>query len=337
VQFGSLLQRKFGPRPGRLDAVDLVRGIAILGVVVYHFFWDLSLLWLIEVDVSTHPGWVVFARSLLFSFVFLAGVGLVLSHGDGIRWRSFWRRTAIIGGAALLVTVGTYIAFPETFVYFGVLHAIVAFSILGLAFLRLPPMLTLAIGAAIFAGPYLWTNPIFEAKPLSWIGFWAVHPSTNDLVPFFPWFGPTLMGVAVARWARDTGRIERLSRWQAGRALRTLAIVGQLTLPIYLIHQPILLAILTPIANTALAPVANVNSFNRTCQGGCENTGASAAYCTTYCGCMLETVERENLWDAVSAMEPTAEQSQAVNTAILACSVEELPTIEDLEAMPAPQ
>jgi uncharacterized membrane protein len=334
LRFGNAIKQRIGARPNRIDAVDLVRGIAIVGVVVYHFFWDLSLLWLIETDVSTHPLWVLFARSLLFSFVFLAGVGLVLSHGEGIRWPSFWRRLAIIGGAALLVTIGTVIAFPETFVYFGVLHAIVLFSVIGLAFLRLNPLLTLAIGAAIFAAPYLWTSEIFEAKPLSWIGFWAVHPPTNDLVPIFPWFGATLIGVGLAKLARERGLFARLSGWQARGPLRVLAVIGRLTLPIYLIHQPVLLALLTPLASTAMAPVANLNSFNRTCQSGCEDTGASAQYCTTYCACMLDTVETENLWDAVTAPEPTAEQSQAINTAILSCSVEDLPTLETLEETP---
>ena len=34
---------------------------------------------------------------------FLVGVGLVLGHGEGVRWKSFWRRTLLVAGGALLI------------------------------------------------------------------------------------------------------------------------------------------------------------------------------------------------------------------------------------------
>ena len=75
----------------RLPVIDIARGVAIVAMVIYHLSWDLSYYGFIPVDVGYDPGWVFFARSILFSFMFLVGVGLVLGHGDGVRWKNFWR------------------------------------------------------------------------------------------------------------------------------------------------------------------------------------------------------------------------------------------------------
>jgi len=305
----------------RFALVDAVRGAAIIGVVVYHFFWDLSYLWLIPVDVSTQPVWVAFARTLLGSFVFLVGVGLALAHGKGIRWRAFWRRLAIIGGAALLVTAGTLIAFPETFVYFGVLHAITLFSVMGLAFLGAPLWLVFGLAVLFVGAPIVYTAPVFSERIWSWIGFWPVPPPTNDLVPIFPWFGLTLAGIGIARLVLASGWAGRIGHWQAqGRFSQLLVKAGRWSLVIYLVHQPLLLAVLYPASSTVLAGASAVNSFNRTCQIGCMDTGASEAYCTAYCACALDEVETRGLWEAVQTPSPTPEQTEAVNGVVLACT-----------------
>jgi uncharacterized membrane protein len=309
-----------GARP-RFALVDAVRGAAIIGVVIYHLFWDLSYFWLIPIDVSTQPAWVAFARGLLATFILLVGVSLVLAHRNGIRWNPFWRRLAIVGGAALLVTIGTYVAFPATFVYFGVLHAIALFSLLGLAFLAAPLWLVLALAVAAIAAPLLYTHPVFSEPQWSWIGFWAVPPPTNDLVPIFPWFGVTLLGIGLTRWALDAGAAERIGHWHAnGRASRALLKAGRWSLIIYLVHQPLLLAVIYPLATYAFDETTSVNAFNRTCEATCLNTGNDAAYCTTYCACARDEIATRNLWDAVEAPQQTPEQSQAVAEVIFQCS-----------------
>lgn len=311
-----------GARP-RFALVDAVRGAAIVGVVIYHCFWDLSYFALIPVDVSTQPAWVTFARTLLGTFILLVGVSLVLAHRSGIRWNPFWRRLAIIGGAALLVTLGTYIAFPATFVYFGVLHAIALFSLLGLAFLRVPLWLVFALAAAAIAGPLLYTHPIFTEPQWSWIGFWAVPPPTNDLVPIFPWFGVTLVGIGLTRWALASGFAHRIGHWQAaGSISHGLVKAGRWSLIIYLVHQPLLLAVIYPLATYAFDETTSINAFTRSCQATCLNTGTDndAAYCTTYCACALNEIETRDLWEAVEAPQQTPEQSQAVAEVIFQCS-----------------
>lgn len=329
------------PAPVRLALVDAVRGAAIIGVVIYHFFWDLSYFWLIPVDVSTHPAWLVFARALLGSFILLVGVSVVLAHGEAIRWRAFWRRFLVVAGAALLVSAGTYALFPDSFVYFGVLHAIALFSLIGLLGLKAPLALVFLVGGIIVVAPLVLTDPIFTARALSWIGFWRIPPPTNDLVPVFPWLGVTLIGVGLTRLARERGWLAPLSHWQARGTLgRGLVLAGRWSLVIYLVHQPLLLAIIYPLSGTVLAETASRTAFTRTCEAGCTATGSDAAWCVAYCGCALAGVERDDLWDAVESPTPSEAQSRAVSELVLACSLgedfvapDDVPVLEQIERL----
>jgi uncharacterized membrane protein len=281
----------------RVALVDAARGVAILAMVAYHVGWDLWYLGFIGGDITVEPGWVLFQRAIVSSFLGLVGVGLALAHADGIRWRPFWRRFALILGAALLTTLGTFLVFPDYFVYFGVLHAIALFSLLGLAFVRWPGWAVLLAGSAVIAlAALVPPHPVMMQRPLSWIGFWPLPPPTTDIVPVFPWFGVVLLGLGAALVLRRTALWPALARPRLdhlpGRVLRGL---GRWSLLVYLVHQPLLFGGLSLL--TAPSPPDDV-AFVRSCESAC--TG-DAAFCARYCLCALEEVEKGNLWSAVNA------------------------------------
>jgi uncharacterized membrane protein len=229
--------------------VDALRGVAIVAMVAYHFSWDLSYFAFWPIDISVEPGWIAFQRLILSSFLFLVGVSLALGHGGGIRWRAFWRRWAILVAAALAMTVGTYIAFGEAFAFFGILHAIALFSLIGLLFLRLP-IVVILFGAAAFIVPgVLVHSDVFNPRWLAWLGMWTEPPRTADLVGGFPWAGVPLLGIAATRWLQGSGALARLAAWQGtSRAARLLRGAGRWSLVIYLTHQLVLLGIFYPLA-----------------------------------------------------------------------------------------
>lgn len=238
-----------GSRGSRFQVVDVARGAAIIGVVIYHFAWDLSFLGFTSTRVGSHPLWVAFARTLAGSFMVLVGFSLVLAHRRGIRWRAFCRRLAVLIAAAAGITLATYLLFPGSFIFFGILHSIAAASLLALPFLRAPPWLVLASAVAVWALPNFLQSPSFNTRALAWIGFAAQPPPSNDLVPVFPWFALTLVGVLAARLTLKSGLAERMAKISSETALaRLLAWSGRRSLEIYLLHQPVLLALLYPIA-----------------------------------------------------------------------------------------
>jgi uncharacterized membrane protein len=287
----------------RLDVIDMARGVAILAMIAYHFAWDLGFTGLVGFDVTVEPGWILFQRAIVSSFLFLTGVSLVLAHGDGIRWGRFWRRFAIIGSAALLVTAGTFAFSPETFVYFGILHAIAVFGLMGLAFLRLPMAVVGVIAVVILSLPLFLQSDSFSARELSWVGLWTVPPPSEDLVPVLPWFGVTLIGIVAARWFRGRAVSARLAEIHARSfAARALVLAGQWSLVIYLVHQPIMLgALMVATQGGVRSEISRAEDFTASCEATCVDTGGQVDFCTSYCACALEEVATRDLWDVLEA------------------------------------
>ena len=212
-------------------------------MVCFHIVFDLQMFGHLPFGTTLHPVFYWHARLVAGSFLFLAGVSLWLAHGQGIHWPAFWCRWIKLVAAAALVTVATYVALPEYFVYFGILHCIAASSLIGLLALRLPATAVAALGAVIMVASYILPDPAFNAPLLRFIGLATEPAMTVDFEPLFPWVGPFLLGLASAKWASARGLLHLLALSDTP-VLRRLAWPGQHSLVVYLIHQPILIALI---------------------------------------------------------------------------------------------
>ncbi|EPX85037.1 heparan-alpha-glucosaminide N-acetyltransferase [Salipiger mucosus] len=235
---------------GRLLSLDVARGVALLGMVIFHLCYDLALAGLIPRDVPTREGWRLFAKLVAGSFLFLSGVSLWLAHGRGIRWPVFVRRIGVLALAAAAISATTYAMAPDRFVYFGILHAIAVSNLLALAFLRLPALLTLLVAGGVWALPRLVALPALDHPALHWIGLSTWHRPSMDFEPLFPWAAATLAGLACTRLATAAGLWPRLREREkpAANLLHPLGWPGRHSLAIYLIHQPVLVAVTQAIA-----------------------------------------------------------------------------------------
>jgi len=229
----------------RIAMVDAMRGVALVAMTVFHLCWDLEMFGVIDRGFMGSTGMILAARLIAGSFLFLVGFSLVLAHGDRFRARAFLLRLGQIVAAAALITLATWLATPDVFIFFGILHAIALFSVLGLAFLRAPWWLTALAALAFLTLRESLRTPALDAPLWWWTGLSEIVPLTNDYVPLFPFFGMILAGMAAATLARRQGWLAALAvprfDWPTGRLLR---FIGRHSLVYYLLHQPAMLTIL---------------------------------------------------------------------------------------------
>ena len=230
-------------RTGRIDGLDALRGLAIVAMIGYHFCFDLRYFGVTRWDFEHDLRWLTARTLILSSFLLIAGVSAVLAQRQVAPLRHWLRHVAIIAGAALLVSAGSYAMFPRSFIWFGVLHAIALSLLLAKPLLGRPVVAALA-GMAIVAGGILFASPAFDNRMLGWIGFMTAKPVTEDYVPLFPWTGVLLLGVALGHALVRT-RFSALAPLAC--APRFLRFLGRHSLVVYLAHQPLLIALLWPV------------------------------------------------------------------------------------------
>lgn len=221
----------------RIALLDVARSLALLAMVVFHFTYDLALFRLIDPATPFTPFWALFARLTAGSFLFLAGISLWLAHGEGVRVRPFLRRLAVLVLAAAAVSLGTRLAMGESWVRFGILHSIATCSVLGLLFLRLPTPLVALTAVAVFLAP-VWLDGGALAHPgWTWLIRVEGRALAVDYVPVLPWLAPFLAGMALGKAGSQWGLWDRL------RGTGWLGWPGRHSLVIYLLHQPVLIAL----------------------------------------------------------------------------------------------
>lgn len=311
----------------RIGVLDAARGAALVAMVIYHLSWDLS--WFGHVDwaVSSDPDWKAFAASIAGSFLFLSGIGLALAHRNGIRWRAFWIREGKVALAACAVSLATWFAFGDSFVRFGILHSIAASSLIALPFLRAPAFLSIAAAAVIGTAPLWASSTSFDGQSLLWTGLGQPDYGSVDYVPIAPWTGLVLLGLGLTRLALQLkpGLFEARASVAAGeapkqnRAAGALATFGRYSLPVYLIHQPLLYGLVWSFTALGIAPDRSEALFVRDCSRACAATFGDQTACNTSCSCTLDAAKSAGFWkDLVDSPNDSGLRAQ-LNDAYAIC------------------
>ena len=301
------------PHKRRIHTIDAARGAALVAMAIYHFTWDLDYFGYVRPGLSTTGGWAIFAHLIAGSFLFISGYSLYMAHGRELRLRSFAKRTAILVAASLAITVVSLFATPEAPIYFGILHAITVASILGLAFMRVPAVVSLVLAIVVAILPFLVSFPALDPVWLAWIGMANHPPVSNDYVPLFPWFSPFLAGIAISRLTLDWLRRQPQ---RPGRE-NILTFFGRHSLVFYLVHQPVLFGLV--FAAATIMPPDPSPAYLSSCQTSCEATDP-AGFCRAYCACTLTELKNQELFTPLMQNETTHEDAVALNRIGMMCS-----------------
>ena len=228
--------------------MDAVRGVAIIMMIVYHSTYDLDTLGGYDIQ-STTGYWALFADITAGLFLFLVGVSLVISRTRTslTGWRllgKYLARSLRILAYGMVLTV-VFLALGMGVVAFGILHLIGISIILAYPFLGLR-FTNLVLGTLIFAaGQYILAQGLdsqsFWLLPFGVVPEGVIMP---DYRPLLPWFGVVLIGLFFGNVVYGDGRRPAVLEDKAPVLARPLLPPGRNSLSIYLIHQPIIVALL---------------------------------------------------------------------------------------------
>ena len=214
-------------------------------MTVFHFAFDLELFGFQEPGFTAQPHWKYFARAIASSFLFLTGFSLFLAHSETINWSGWKSRMVKIVAAAMLITIATYFATPQQFIFFGILHAIAFASLAGLAFLQLPILAIVICAIGIFLIGQGFETTLLDHWVFWWTGLSVTQINSSDYVPVFPWLSAPLLGVAAAKYASQHSVLEKLASFKfASTPMRLMRFLGHNSLIYYLLHQPVMIALL---------------------------------------------------------------------------------------------
>ncbi|MCF6368483.1 heparan-alpha-glucosaminide N-acetyltransferase [Rhizobium halophilum] len=312
----------------RIRLIDTLRGIALLAMASYHFTWDLEFFGYIEPGTASYGWWKIYARTIASSFLFLAGVSLVLAHYPRIRWHAFWKRFAIVVGAAAAISLATFFIFPNEWIFFGILHSIAVASLIGLPFVRLSPLVSGGAVALVLllmmidttVSPGSLRSATFDPRYLSWTGLFELAPRSNDFVPLFPWLAALLAGVAVTRLAMQKNWLVPLSRVQTQPNIFSRA--GRHSLIIYLFHQPVLIAVVYLMSLVIPPPQPDpMESYGRACESGCTASGNGEALCRSFCSCTADALQAQSLLVPLQQGKINAQTDERVLGIAQQCSI----------------
>lgn len=224
----------------RIQAIDFVRGIDIIFMVLFNYSITLDYFNLIRIPSSSLYRYIL-PVSIASIFIFISGVTSYISYQ---KQKEKVTRKYLIRGIkllfyAILITLFTYVFVPRNAIFFGILHFFAVTSFLIPVFIKYNKLNLIAGLLFILSGVYL-QQQTFGFSYFFWLGFIPENFSTFDYFPMIPWMGVILLGIYYGKYiAEKTQKIKFNSNFS-----NIFKFLGKHSLTVYLIHQPLLILFL---------------------------------------------------------------------------------------------
>lgn len=242
------MERTGFAQPRRVGFIDELRGLDIVVMVFYHAMYDI--VYVFGVDIP-------FFYNFLMPYVqpFIAGIFIVLS-GISCRYsRSNLKRGLRVFLLGMLLTAVTLLFMPTEAIYFGILHfmgtAMMLFALIQPLLDKIKPSMLFIMSVALYI--------LTQHLPRGWIGVgdWiritlpqqlyaqsyllplGFAGKGADYFPLMPHFFLFLAGSALGVFFQRN----QMPAWLYDTHVRLFSTIGRHTIVIYMLHQPVLMAV----------------------------------------------------------------------------------------------
>lgn len=232
----------------RYYAVDALRGLAIVNMILFHFLYDVFMIY------GKNPAWYsdpfvhIWQQGICCTFIFVSG--FVWQWGA----KNNLRRGLFCNLCGIIISIVTLIAVPSEAVWFGILNfigcailimiplhkimkKIPAFWGLGISFLLFIFFRQVQYGVIGIGSLLQISVPkrLYSIKLLTPFGFPFPGFSSGDYFPILPWLFLYLCGYFF------NGIFQKHDSWQRAACQKVpfLSAIGQKSIWIYMIHQPV--------------------------------------------------------------------------------------------------
>ena len=232
--------------------IDEIRGFSVINMVLYHAIWDLVSIFGIHIRWYDGKIGYIWQQCICWLFIFISG--FCFSFGKKKLKRGL---TVFICGAA--ISLVTLIAMPEEKIIFGVLTCLGSCSLISIPlekwFNKVNAFLGLALSAILFfifrninIGYFGFEN-LNIAKVPDWLyrnyftcflGFPQAGFTSSDYFSLFPWLFLFFIGYFFCRALRERNGLKVF----AEKRIPFLGFLGRHSLEIYMVHQPMIYAVL---------------------------------------------------------------------------------------------
>ncbi len=229
----------------RREELDTLRGLTLISMIVYHACWDLVYLFDKDWTWYRSEGAFLWQQSICWTFILLSGYCWQLGRHQLKRGI-----TVFLGG--VLISVVTFLFMPESRIFFGVLSLLGSAMILTVPLHRWMRKIPAALGAAgSFLLVCLFRNvsrgvlcfglvnvpaDFYRSYLTACFGFPPAGFYSSDYFALLPWIFLFWTGYYLYTLFPEA----------SGRSLRLPVVtkMGRRSLLIYLLHQPLVYAVL---------------------------------------------------------------------------------------------
>ena len=245
----------------RLHRIDEYRGFVLINMIIYHAIWDLVYIFGVNWQWYKSDIGFYWQQWICWSFILVSGFCWQMGSHP-------LKRGLMVYGGGVIISIVTMIAMPSSRVMFGILTLLGSSMILMIPLDLLCKKVQPIAGAVISFALFLFTYPVNrgylgfgEEKilelPVEWyangfttyLGFDEVGFYSTDYFSIIPWFflfvtGYFLYGVVFKRTPKCGIENCPVVLFLQRTCCPTLGWIGRRSLLIYMLHQPVVYAVL---------------------------------------------------------------------------------------------